>query len=58
MKPINHAGLPEGHGQLCKGHGAKLLDTSETAHPAITTITGYTAGKLSPGKEVHQLREQ
>jgi hypothetical protein len=24
----------------------------------ITAITGHTAGKRSPGKEVHQLREQ
>ena len=45
-------------GQLGKGHGAELFGATEAAHPAVAAITGHTAGKRSPGKEVHQLREQ
>src|ERR1019366_7313687 len=45
-------------GQLGKCHGAELLGTSETAHPAVSAITGHTAGKRGPGKEIHQLRKQ
>jgi hypothetical protein len=45
-------------GQLSKSHGAELFGATEIAHPAVSAITGYAAGKRSPGKEIHQLREQ
>jgi hypothetical protein len=45
-------------GQLGKGHGTELLGATEVAHPAVAAITSHNAGKRSPRKEVHQLREQ
>jgi len=45
-------------GQLGKSHGTKLFGATEVAHPAVAAIAGYAAGKRSPGKEFHQLREQ
>jgi hypothetical protein len=37
---------------------ANSFGATEVAHPAVAAITGYAAGKRSPGKEIHQLREQ
>jgi len=45
-------------GQLCKSHDAELLGTTEATHPTIAAVTSHTAGKRTPGKKVHQLREQ
>ena len=44
-------------GQLCEGHGQKLVQAAEGAHVEIAAIFHHQAAEGMPRRELHELRE-